>query len=368
MAAVGLKGASMNWQSIRVAAAAYAATLALFSPAPAATQQKTQMTQLLAIGIQLGHVREFVAKGLGYYDEESLDVTLQPAPGSATEIQYMTAGRGTLGSIDVHMAVEQRKLPQGLKMRAVFANLQSGVYRIATIEGRPIKGPADFKGKTLGVPTQASGSFPFLIAVAKQAGVAERDMTIVPVGFGPSSADALIRGRVDAISTVFTAINDLRYLSRTQDQWKLAEITVPQNAWPTNALMITDEEARSKRPAIVGMLRAFAKAHVFVETNPEAALKVTQKLYPELVRDTDMPRQLQLLRWSMEESYAMAKYKNQPIGYFDPEAWAGTEQYYRAAGLIGPTDTIKDVIDRSFLADVNAFDKDKIRKQAREYK
>lgn len=358
----------MVWQQIRVAAAAFAATFALLSPDPVAAQQKTQATQLLAIGIQLGHLREFVAKGLGFYDEEGLDVTLQPAPGSSTEIQYMTAGRGTLGSIDVHMAVEQRKLPQGLKMRAVFSNLQSGVYRIATIEGRPIKGPSDFRGKTFGVPTQASGSYPFLVAVAKQAGIAESEMTIVPVGFGPSSADALIRGRVDAISTVFTAVNDLRYLGRTQNEWKLAEIVVPQNAWPTNAMMITDEEARTKRPMIVGMLRAFAKAHLFVDTNPLAALKVAQKLYPELIRDADIPRQLQLLRWSMEESYALEKYKDKPIGYFDPEAWAGTEQYYKAAGLIGPDDTVKDVIDVSFLPEANAFDKDKIRRMANEYK
>jgi NitT/TauT family transport system substrate-binding protein len=358
----------MEWQQFRAVATSFAVATILFSPDPVAAQQKTQATQLLAIGIQLGHLREFVAKGMGFYDEEGLDVTLQPAPGSATEIQYMTAGRGTLGSIDMHMAVEQRKLPQGLKMRAVFANLQAGVYRIATIEGRPIKGPQDFKGKTFGVPTQASGSFPFLIAVAKQAGVAENDMTIVPVGFGPSSADALIRGRVDAISTVFTAVNDLRFLNRTQNDWKLAEIVVPQNAWPTNAMMISDDEARNKRPMIVGMLRAFAKGHLFVDANPEAALKVAQKLYPELVRDADMPRQLQLLKWSMEESYSLAKYKDKPIGYFDLEAWAGTEQYYKAAGLIGPDDSLKDVIDTSFLAEINNFDKDKIRRMAAEYK
>jgi NitT/TauT family transport system substrate-binding protein len=358
----------MDGHPLRAAAAAFAMTITLLAPGPATAQQKTQVTQLLAIGIQLGMIREFVAKGMGFYDEEGLEVTLQPAPGSATEIQYMTAGRGTLGSIDVHMAVEQRKALQGLKMKAVFANLQSGVYRIATIDGRPIKSPKDFKGKTFGVPTQASGSFPFLVAVAKQAGVAESDMTIVPVGFGPSSADALIRGRVDAISTVFTAINDLRYLSGTQGQWKLAEIEVPQNAWPTNAMMITDEEAKNKRPMVIGMLRAFAKAHLFVDTNVEAALKVAQKLYPELVRDSDIPRQAQLLRWAMEQNYAMPKYKDKPIGYFDPEAWAGTEQYYKAAGLIGPNDTIKDVIDTSFLADANAFDKDKIRKLANDYK
>jgi hypothetical protein len=116
------------------------------------------------------------------------------------------------------------------------------------------------------------------------------------------------------------------------------------------------------------MLRAFAKAHLFVDTNVEAALKVAQKLYPELVRDSDIPRQAQLLRWAMEQNYAMPKYKDKPIGYFDPEAWAGTEQYYKAAGLIGPNDTIKDVIDTSFLADANAFDKDKIRKLANDYK
>src|ERR1700748_2905470 len=78
---------------------------------PAAAADKIAATQLLAVGIQTSALREITAKALGFYDEEGIDIQLVPAPGSATEIQYMAAGRGTLGSIDVDMAIRQRKDP-----------------------------------------------------------------------------------------------------------------------------------------------------------------------------------------------------------------------------------------------------------------
>lgn len=49
--------------------------------APAGAQEK--VTALLAVGIQVAHIREFVAKQMGFWAEERLDVTLQPAQGSA---------------------------------------------------------------------------------------------------------------------------------------------------------------------------------------------------------------------------------------------------------------------------------------------
>jgi NitT/TauT family transport system substrate-binding protein len=325
-------------------------------------------TKLLAVGIQLSAIREFVAKGMGFYDEENVEVNLVPAPGSATQIQFMTAGRGTLGSIDMHMAVQQRNQPGGLKMRAVFSNLQAGVYRIGMLEESPVRAPADLKGKKVGVPTKASGSFEFVRTVAKLAGVQESEMEIIPVGFGPAAADAVTRKRIDVLSTVFPDLNNLRYLAETRRTFKIREMTVPQNAWPTNALMITDDEAANKRPLITALLRAFAKGHVFVVENPRAALMVAKKLYPELVRDDDVDRQLTFVKWSLEQAYDMPKYKGQPIGAFDLKAWEGTEAYYRDAGLIGPNDKLATVIDQSFIADINNFDKERIRRMAREYK
>ena len=103
--------------------------------------------------------------------------------------------------------------------------------------------------------------------------------------------------------------NNLRWLAQSEGKFKFRELKVPQNAWPTNAMMITEDEAKNKRPMITGMLRAFAKGHVFVVENPRAALQVAKKLYPELVRDDDVQRQLTFVQWSLAESYDMPQYK-----------------------------------------------------------
>ena len=345
-----------------------AIVLASLSALPTHAADKIPASPLLAVGIQTSHVREMVAKVLGFYDEEGLDATLVPAPGSATEIQYMAAGRGTLGGIDVDMGIRQRKEPGGLKLLAVFSNIQSGVYWMAMLDGSSIKTITDLKGKTVGVPTQASGAYQFLMAVAKTAGLKETDFTVVPVGFGPAATDALARGRIDMISTVFSDVLNMRYLAEVKNQFKLRQLNVPENAYPTNALMITEDEAKNKRKMVVGMMRAYAKGQLFVDTNPAAALKVAKTLYPELIRDDDFERQVTLTTWSSDASYNMPKYRDKPIGYFDMDAWKGTEKYYKEAGLIGPDDKITDIIDTSFIEEANNFDKERIRKMAREYK
>jgi NitT/TauT family transport system substrate-binding protein len=328
---------------------------------PAAAQEK--VTTLLATGIQIGHIREFVAKQL-FYAEEGLDVTLQPAQGSAQQLQYMTAGKGTLGSIDMHMVLELRK--KGVKLVSPYAHFQKGVYRIGVLEGGPVKTLADLKGKPVGVPTKSSGAFPFLLAAAREAGVQEADMEIIPVTFGPAAAQALVARRIAAISTTTGGYNSIRWVGEQSKDWKLREIKVPMNAWPTNALVVTEDQARNQRKMVVGLLRGFAKAHVFVTASPEAALDVTQKLYPELVQDKDKPRLAQILRWGMDDMWTSDRGRDRPLGWFDPEAWAGTERYYKTEGMIDKDQSLKEIIDESFVAEANSFDKEKIRKMALE--
>jgi NitT/TauT family transport system substrate-binding protein len=333
----------------------------------AAAQEKTKVTKLLATGVQIGHLREYVAKGAGFYEAEGLDVTLQPAPGSATQIQYMIAGKGSFGSIDMHMAVE---LPKKGNARLVspYAHFQSGVYRIGTLEASPIKRVGDFKGKRVGVPTTASGAYTFLLAAARQEGVREADMQIIPVTFGPAAVEALLRGRIDGVATTNTAFNTLRYLGMQSPDWKLREIVVPMNAWPTNSIMVTEDEIKNQRGTVIRALRAFSKSQIFIETNLEAAVEIARRLYPELVRDEDKPRQLQLLRWAIADSWTSERSRGKPLGWFDLERWAGTEKYYKDEGLIGPDDSVRSVINTSLLDEINHFDKEQVRQMARNWK
>ena len=349
---------------LRIAILMALAALGLPMHVVATAHAQEKVTILLATGIQIGHVREFVAKQLGFFAEEGLDVTIQPAQGSAEQLQFMTAGKGTLGSIDMHMVLELRK--KGIRLVSPYSHFQKGVYRIGVLEGSPVKTLADLKGKPVGVPTKSSGAYTFLLAAARQAGVQESDMEIIPVTFGPAAAQALIQRRIVAISTTTGGFNNIRYLSDGAKDWKLREIRVPMNAWPTNALIVTEDEARHKRRMVLGLLRAFAKGHVFVAASPEAALDVAQKLYPELVQEKDKPRLGRILRWTIEDMWTSERSKDKPLGWFDPEAWAGTEGYYKAEGLMEKHQSLKEIIDESLLVEANSFDKERIRAMARE--
>ena len=63
----------------------------------------------------------------------------------------MTAGKGTVGSIDMHMVLELRK--KGITLVSPYSPFQKGVYRIGELEGGPVTTIADLKGKRVGVTT-----------------------------------------------------------------------------------------------------------------------------------------------------------------------------------------------------------------------
>jgi ABC-type nitrate/sulfonate/bicarbonate transport system substrate-binding protein len=193
-------------------------------------------------------------------------------------------------------------------------------------------------------------------------------MQIIPVTFGPAAVEALLRGRIDGVATTNTAFNTLRYLGMQSPDWKLREIVVPMNAWPTNSIMVTEDEIKNQRSMVIRALRAFSKSQIFIETNLEAAVEIARRLYPELVRDEDKPRQLQLLRWGIADSWTSERSRGKPLGWFDLERWAGTEKYYKDEGLIAADDSVRSVINASLLDEINNFDKEQVRQMARSWK
>src|SRR5690606_36354085 len=152
------------------------------------------------------------------------------------------------------------------------------VAKFGLLPDSPIQRVADFAGRTIGVQDLSSGPTQLATASLRQAGLdPDNDVTFVAVGTGSSALVALPRGRADALmlyDSLYAAIEtsaevELRYLAAEGIEDLFA------------TTIVAPREFVEENPDIVaGFGRAWAKADVWAQTNPEAAIQIMWQLYP----------------------------------------------------------------------------------------
>ena len=302
-----------------------------------------------------------LAKGLGYFAEEGLDVDIQPSEGSSFVVQQV-AGCNVQSGLPASQAV-LLGFRQSPNFKAIyqFATQSFGIY---VLEDSPIQTVADLKGKKAGAPDLAGGEMLSLRIALERAGLAQgTDVTVEALGYNElGMAEALQAKRVDALSIYWStsAIADhagipLRCITCTSD--------TPQVGM---ALVVNDTLLAQNRAALAGLGRAMAKATLFAQTNPDAAVAVLQKVIPEGGTDT-----AQLKASMLVAIEAIAPKAGAAYGANDVPAWQalmeGMLKPGSQSGLDQPVD-VNALVDNSLVAEFNTFDHDAIKKQATDYK
>jgi NitT/TauT family transport system substrate-binding protein len=301
-----------------------------------------------------------VAEGLGYFAEEGLDVDVQPSEGSSFVVQQVVGG-----NVDTGLPASQAILlgfRQSPDFKAIyqFANQSFGIY---VPEDSPVQTVADLKGKKIGTPDLAGGETLALRIALERAGLNQgSDVTVEALGYNElGMAEAVQQGRVDALSIYWStsAIADhagipLRCLT-----------CETENPDVGMALVVSDSLLESKRDAIAGLGRAMAKATLFAQTNPDAAVAVLQKVNPEGSTD------LEQLKASMAVAIdAISPAEGGQYGENDIGAWQtlmeGMLSPGSQSGLDQPVD-VQALVDNSLVAEFNDFDHDAVKAQAEAY-
>jgi NitT/TauT family transport system substrate-binding protein len=304
-----------------------------------------------------------VPKQLGWFKREGLSVQLIKANGSTAALQAVASGSAEVAyasAVNIAAAVDK-----GVPVKAFAGLTVQWPYFIGVPPGSPIKRVADLKGKRVGVISLASASFNDLKANLKIAGLAEGDVTVVPVGAGARAAAALKADQVDAIdsySDSFTVMKqngvDLALLPRPAQMEKLFSVTMVTSAAALKAH--GDTLARFARAAYMGIL--------YTRANPEAALKLAFQEFPELASSAnpggpEAKNTLEAMKVALGDSI--------PAGNTDPRTWgewlnldAGRwEALLAFAHETGQTDkrlTPAQVWDASLMKAIFAFDRSRL--------
>ncbi|MEC7760688.1 MAG: ABC transporter substrate-binding protein [Pseudomonadota bacterium] len=345
---------------------ALAATLAL----PTATMAQDLKPITVAVGttaMTVGYSFLTLAKTLGYWEEEGLDVTIEPVGASLQAAQLMIAGNADFAQINGSVVV-QSNVTNNLPLRFVMNNTVTD-WNIAVPADSDIEAVTDIAGKTIGVFSLATGGVALLNSYMIENGMdPEADIDMIPLGLGAAPVQALTNGDVDGLlywgaATVAFENQGLDLRRIAPEDW--AEI-------PDYSLATMEATEEEDPETLIGMVRGMAKAEVFAIANPECAVLLHWANYPDTKPtgaddETVMAWEMNSINFSVDNmKQAFELNGGEYYGAIDPAGVGRLQDFLSGSGVIEGEMPVEDLIVGipDFYATANDFDADAIRASA----
>ena len=317
-------------------AVATAAAAVSLLPSGGFAQAKTQ-----TINLQLGwlagnnQIGEVSAKHLGYYEEEKLNIVIQPGGPSIDGVAMVAAGRHEIGQVSSSpslMLAASQKIP----VKCFASGLQQHPYAYFSLPKKPVRTPKDLVGKKVGVQSTAKI---LLSALLKKHGIDEKDLEIVIIG---SEMTPILTGQTDVVSGWITNTTTLKPLGADRIDLRLWDTGVRLYALP---LYATKDTIEKKPDMLAGFLRATARGWEYAYKNTEKAVDFLVKEYPNLTRADEIAAVKVLMGFSFNENT-----KANGWGAFDPAVWQEQIALYDSLKqFTAGAPKLEDVITTSIL-------------------
>lgn len=360
----------------RFLARAAATLLAAASLSVGAAEAQTKITLALANTSAEPGTATYTSlpQMLGLWEQEGLEVKVAMTRGSAQMSQMMITGQAQLahGGTSAGLFVP---VAQGVELVSVYnATTQSFQVPAVPVDS-PIREPRDLKGKKIGVQSLGTGTVPVIRGMAQEAGLdPDRDIVFIETGLGAQAATALfVTKQVQALGYW-----DSQYalMENIDPAYKLRTITSPltrQISFQT-AVITTPKFLAQHPDALVGFCRAMAKATIFALENPEAAVKLHWKRYPEQKpQGVDAATAL-----AQDKRTLLARVENMRIdnmalprskwGFHAPEDVRVYYDLLRNSGEMKSVVDVEKIYSNALIDRINDFDRAAWVKFARDYK
>jgi len=247
--------------------------LAALAPAGITVAQAPRRTLVIGMPVtppNLPHLGVYVAKDLGYFEEEGINLEL-----AAFESGLQSLRGGVSGSVDILGASSEpviNAISRGAKIRSIFSYAHRLTVVMAAQES--VRRPADLRGKNLGI--QEVGAFREVMtrAVLHSAGLTQQDVNYVPVS-SAGYITALIGNKID---TAILHI-DQAYMARTKKAslHPLVPLWEIMPSYWYGTFSTTEELLRKDSDLLARAVAAIIKAHRFMYRNKERTLDLASK-------------------------------------------------------------------------------------------
>lgn len=308
-----------------------------------------------------------LADKLGYFKDEGLDVKIEVADGSPFVVQQVSAGNEPFGVPVPEPAM--LGYAQNPSFVSIYEFLTSNTFNLWVREDSPIRQLSDLKpGSTVGITRQSGGDIPRLTVTLDKVGLTVgKDVNFVEFGFNTANAaEMLQQKKADVVSiswNMFVGAN----LALEKQGVKLRCLTCDESdQYAAESIIVSKDFLTKHKAAVEGFGRALAKATVFGQTNPKAALEIMKQVAPEEQTDPDYAKTF----------FAAALEVTKPRTEKRQFGWQDQTVYQRSMeAMLDPKNPqglekaidLDDFVNNDLVGAYNDFDRDAVKQQAEEW-
>lgn len=235
-----------------------------------------EMTFLSVIPLpNIANSPELVADASGLFAKHGLHVKFQNTQGSPPAIQTVIAGGALLtkiGDIETITAIVEKNAP--------LVNLggveKEGLLRFLSSKRKPLQKPEDFRGVTMGLPSNGGTSEKTLDLVLASAGIKKDEVKRQVVGLQPGIFQLVKSGRVDGY--IVSLDTSLTVLKAEPDALSFAPSSAISAGTQVYATSVQQSKDPKKQEQIRGYLQAVAEAILFIVDDEKNGFRQTMDL------------------------------------------------------------------------------------------
>ncbi len=253
------------------------------APAAAATGPKTKLSIMVGGLDKQIYLTATLAKQLGLYDAQGLDVQLVDEPSGVSAEQSLLAGEveAAFGSYDHPVSLAGLKKQVVNIFQALIAPGEAEM--VSTKAADTLRSPADFKDKNLGVTSIGSGTHTLTQFLAVRNNVPVDTIHPVAVGAGNTFIAALQQGKIDAGMTTEPTISRIIQSGAGK---VLVDLRTPEGTraalggdYPFTCFFVRADWLDKNRETAQKLVNALSATHKWISSHtPE---QITEQMPPD---------------------------------------------------------------------------------------
>lgn len=244
------------------------------APAPEPTEPPEPTTIRLVPwgGMFIDFIDLYVGEENGYFAEANVIVEQLAGAGAGDAVRQLVAGNADIAMADAYSGFFA--VQAGAEIEGFYCPYTQNWLTLLVNTAAGINEPADLRGKTIAVTSQASTSKWYASLLLAANGITEDEVTYAATGvnFGP----ALLSGEAQAASTwgsvnwaLFEAGGFPADVAGDYEIWQYEQVPGPNDVYFAHSSWL-DENA----DAVAGFIGALQKAKAWIEENPDAAAEI----------------------------------------------------------------------------------------------
>jgi len=275
------------------------------------------------INLQLGwlpgnnQIGEVVARQLGYYAQEGLDVQIQPGGPNIDGVAIVASGRFEAGQLASSPSL-MLAVSQDIPVKCFASGLQQHPYTFFSLKKKPVNTPKDMAGKKIGI--QPTGVVLLRALLAKN-NIPENAVEIIPIG---ADMSPLLTGQVDVVTGWQTNVTALKPLGPDRVDLRLWDAGVRLYALPYYATVKT---IQTRSDVLEKFLRATARGYAYANANRDSAADLLVKEYPNLERNDEKVGIDAMMKYAFND-----RTRADGWGTMDPAVWQDQISLYSQLG------------------------------------